>query len=540
MDPRLLATTPASSRSLFGLSPAEANNEAILSRYLELGSRTDTLVCVTYVWVDADGITLRQKTRTLPRSKIQYTIPEWTFDGSSTGHSLTGYINSDVTIRPVHAFRDPFRPGHNILVLCSTYSADGRPHASNLREQALAEALGDEAVVSAQPWFAFEQEYYIIEPETGLPVGCPRATPFPAQGPHYCSVGAGRSFGRQIVEAHLAACMYAGVNISGTNSETVPGQWEFQVGPCHPGADTMPFRQFDFPHCLQLLRALHEPTAAADHLWMARFLLQQVAEDFGKAISFAPGRLAPHWNGSGMHTNFSTVTMRDDSADAGSGSSSPSSPSSPKMGPGSSGASVAGSSRSLKTIEQIEAIQCTCSNCPNVLDWFANQGLAPPGPPSAPSCRGVEAVIQACIRLAGGGDSFKMAYGSGCQEGSAHRDQFTFGMANRACSIRLPVASRRIHNSGFYLEDRRPRSDADPYAVSAYIARMVILSEAVETRVASCPEALARDPILPGQCARRLAILHLSLQSGEAIRLPFVSSSVPLASVSSSAASSPR
>ena len=35
----------------------------------------------------------------------------------------------------------------------------------------------------------------------------------------------------QIVEAHYKACLYAGINVSGTNAEVMPGQWEYQVGP---------------------------------------------------------------------------------------------------------------------------------------------------------------------------------------------------------------------------------------------------------------------------------------------------------------------
>ena len=35
----------------------------------------------------------------------------------------------------------------------------------------------------------------------------------------------------QVVEAHYKACLYAGLDISGTNAEVMPGQWEYQVGP---------------------------------------------------------------------------------------------------------------------------------------------------------------------------------------------------------------------------------------------------------------------------------------------------------------------
>lgn len=48
-------------------------------------------------------------------------------------------------------------------------------------------------------------------------------------GPYYCAVGADRVFGRDILEAHYRACLYAGVKIAGTNAEVMPAQWEFQV-----------------------------------------------------------------------------------------------------------------------------------------------------------------------------------------------------------------------------------------------------------------------------------------------------------------------
>ena len=43
-------------------------------------------------------------------------------------------------------------------------------------------------------------------------------------GPYYCGVGANKVYGREVMEAHYRACLYAGVKISGTNAEVMPAQ----------------------------------------------------------------------------------------------------------------------------------------------------------------------------------------------------------------------------------------------------------------------------------------------------------------------------
>lgn len=69
------------------------------------------------------------------------------------------------------------------------------------------------------------------------------------QGPYYCGVGADKAIGRDIVDAHYKACLYAGIGISGVNGEVMPGQWEFQVGPV-------------------------EGISSGDQVWVARYLLE--------------------------------------------------------------------------------------------------------------------------------------------------------------------------------------------------------------------------------------------------------------------------
>ena len=232
---------------------------------------------VEYVWLGGNG-ELRSKARSWSNDPYQG-LPDWNYDGSSTAQASGN--DSEVVIKPRTVFKCPFRK-NGFLVICDTYKPDGEPLEGNHRHWANSIF---EKNLDAQPWYGLEQEYFLISKETGKPLGFPKDGYPNPQGQYYCSVGTGNALGREIADEHYQCCLDAGIKISGINAEVAPGQWEFQVGPV-------------------------EGINAGDHLWMARYLLQRVAEKHNILVNLEPKPVLGDWNGSGCHANFSTEDMR--------------------------------------------------------------------------------------------------------------------------------------------------------------------------------------------------------------------------------------
>ncbi|KAI2467384.1 glutamine synthetase [Annulohypoxylon bovei var. microspora] len=345
-----------------------------LMKYMKLDQKGNAMA--EYIWIDAHGH-VRSKSKTITKIPTDGNfkpedLPVWNFDGSSTDQAPGD--NSDVYLRPVAVYPDPMRGVPNILVLAECWNADGTPNKFNHRHEC---AKLMEAHAEHVPWFGLEQEYTLLDMED-RPYGWPK-NGFPApQGPYYCGVGAGRVMCRDIVDAHYKACLYAGIKISGTNAEVMPAQWEFQVGPC-------------------------DGIEMGDQLWMARFLLHRVAEEFGAKISVHPKPIPGDWNGAGLHSNFSTKEMR-----------------------------VEGG---MKHIES--------------------------------AIKKLEGRHKEHIAVYGEGNDLRL---TGRHETGAI-DQFSFGIANRGASIRIP---RECAAKGYgYFEDRRPASNADPYQITGIIMESI-------------------------------------------------------------------
>tara|TARA_Y100000389_G_scaffold55225_1_gene51101 strand:- start:2286 stop:3341 length:1056 start_codon:yes stop_codon:yes gene_type:complete len=242
-------------------------------------------VIAEYVWIGGNGDDIRSKSRTLDfMPQFASELPIWNFDGSSTGQAPGN--DSEVMLHPVSIFSDPWRGGDHILVMCETILPDGvTPAKSNHR--AYARSVFETDTVSAEKtWYGLEQEYVLFEKDGKTPLGWP-VDGYPApQGPYYCGVGYGNAVGRHIMDEHYIACIDAGVKIAGTNAEVMKGQWEYQIGPSE-GLD------------------------CGDHMWMSRYLLYRVCEYHNVVVSLDPKPVVGDWNGSGCHSNFSTLSMRD-------------------------------------------------------------------------------------------------------------------------------------------------------------------------------------------------------------------------------------
>jgi len=248
-------------------------------------------IIAEYVWIGGTGADLRSKARTLAKVPTKpEELPHWNYDGSSTGQAPG--TDSEVYLIPRAIFKDPFRMGDNILVMCDCYEPPrvnpdgtiGQPKPIPTNSRASCAAVMEKAKAE-EPWFGIEQEYTLLNPLSKWPLGWPdNGYPAP-QGPYYCSAGTGCSIGRDIADVHYKACLYSGINISGTNAEVMPSQWEYQVGPCL-GME------------------------GGDHMWMSRFLLERICEMYNVEVTFDPKPIPGDWNGAGGHVNYSNNATR--------------------------------------------------------------------------------------------------------------------------------------------------------------------------------------------------------------------------------------
>lgn len=250
-----------------------------------------------YIWLDGNyPQQIRSKTKIVEKQtsvsitedtifndwkKNPSSLPTWNFDGSSTNQAETS--KSELLLKPVNIFKDPFKQ-QGFIVVAEVYNTDMTPHYTNKR----ASMVDTINMYDDETMYGLEQEYFIYDNKTNKPLGWP-TDGYPApQGPYYCSIGGKNVAGREFVEKHARMCEYANLKISGINAEVALGQWEYQIGPVYA-------------------------IDGADQLWVSRYILERLSELYNYHIVLHPKPYhGNEWNGSGMHVNFSTKTMRED------------------------------------------------------------------------------------------------------------------------------------------------------------------------------------------------------------------------------------
>jgi len=253
---------------------------------------TSKMIAAEYIWVDSEN-NMRSKNRILPVESVEHDVfnenfyPQWTFDGSSTSKKTNDTATnnkSDVYLYPVAVYPNPLcniSSSYCVIVLCAT-SAN---HNEYMNCKHICNKYKD-----YEPLFGVEQEYMILDPHNSnrgykwMTESDPRHGHQDISQAYYCSVGGDRSFGREIVEAHMDMCIRAGISLCGTNAEVVASQWEYQIGVC-------------------------SPMKLCNDLIVSRYILLRLSEKYNCAISFDPKPI-PGWNGSGCHVNFSTKYTR--------------------------------------------------------------------------------------------------------------------------------------------------------------------------------------------------------------------------------------
>jgi glutamine synthetase len=258
-------------------------------------------VNIEYLWLDVNNH-MRSKMRTIMIDRYALSnaysgtgwgisvkdVPQWSFDGSSTGQAHTE--TSELILKPVHVIRHPFPIQSQVikqlqfLVLCEVYITDTEPHPTNKRVHTYSSYINNKAVYEQEAWFGLEQEFFFFDKSNKVPHGWELNRNIP-QGEYYCGVNRSLSLERKIMNEFYGLCQRVNIPICGMNQEVAPSQWEYQIGPC-------------------------KAPYIADYMYFAKFILYRICEKYDMYTVFNPKPIKGDWNGSGCHINISTNLTR--------------------------------------------------------------------------------------------------------------------------------------------------------------------------------------------------------------------------------------
>lgn len=254
-------------------------------------------IIAEYIWLDHQN-NFRSKTKIFdidnddtPWFKLS-TYPKWNYDGSSTGDiPENNEHQTECFLYPIAIYKDPF---YNTKLECDTYKnilvLCNNSYILNNQEIGVHPIMFNNLTDISQELdnheyrFGFEQEFFMINPETNLPPSV-KDYRIIKQGQYYCSTGVGNAFQRDFLNDTQTKLLDAGIQLTGFNYEVAPGQAEFQVS------------DYGIEALFQLI--------------MLRYILQRNGEDYNLIISFDNVlHSGDNINNTGCHTNISTNKTR--------------------------------------------------------------------------------------------------------------------------------------------------------------------------------------------------------------------------------------
>lgn len=234
----------------------------------------------TYIWVAGDG-TIRSANYT----SVGITPKTQRFDGSACKQASTD--NADLFLVPVRTIKDSTLfeglTRDSGIVLCEVQTADGTPHASNVRAD-LRKFLGANDLTSVK--IGFEQDVLLIDPDTRQPYRWPTGknekgetqVVFPGpQGRYYGGSGDFQR-GRNLMSSFYDRCVWREIGMHSYAPNICLSQWSY-------------------------VTEERDILTACDNLIISRYLLENTAEDQDNprcVISYQPKSFpGTEWNGNG-------------------------------------------------------------------------------------------------------------------------------------------------------------------------------------------------------------------------------------------------